>query len=400
MEQPAGTGTSGLFYLPVPCIETGWNGTGTHCRRPGSSWCTSKAESRVGRCRSSIVTGRLFCFIKKRGKQATPCECARILQQILPELKLSTMKRTFLTCFYFLTMAPLFATIIPISVTNNQFNPASVNVTVGDTVRYNFIGTFPHNATTVAEGPRAGVVPAGAANINSGPVSNVVPRSYDYKVTVPGNYRYYCTQHSPDGVAGMVGFIIASGPVPANLKNLNARFERNVTNVSWETLTEQNVDYFAVKRSFNGIEFNELTRVKATGNSTTLQSYQFTDKSISNSHTYIYYSLATVDRDGKQSLSPIVMVKNPVAVRKLITSLSPNPISKPGHLMLQFNADGVSKLYAAVYNAAGKKVLEDDMNGVLGLNNGHLHLGDIPAGIYNIVFTLGKLRETHRVVVK
>ena len=84
----------------------------------------------------------------------------------------------------------------------------------------------------------------------------------------------------------------------------------------------------------------------------------------------------------------------------LITSLSPNPVSKPGYLTIQFNAPGTGKLHATVYNAAGKLVVEDNINGVLGLNNGHLHLGDLPPGIYNIVFTLGKLRETHRVVMK
>ncbi len=412
------------------------------------------------------------------------------------------MKKFTLACWCFFMFTQLFATIVPISVTNNQFNPATVNVTVGDTVRYNFTGTFPHNATTVTTGPRAGVVPAGAADINSGPVSNVVPRSYEYKVTVAGNYRYYCMQHSPDGVTGMVGFLVASAPanvnaviqvavtsnqfspanftatvgdtvrfnfqqgfhnaistsggmvpagapdinsgapsgtnprtynykittagnyryycevhssdgltgmvgfftvnaiVPANLKGFNARYEKGVVDLSWQTLTEQNVDYFTVKRSFNGIEFTDLTKVKAAGNSTSLQTYQFTDDLIGKSNTYIYYSLATVDKDGKQRLSPIVMVKNTTAVKKLITSLSPNPVTKAAHLMIQFNAEKTGSMRVTVYNAAGKKVIQDDFSAFPGLNNGHLHMGDMPQGIYNIVFTLGNMTETHRVVVK
>lgn len=292
------------------------------------------------------------------------------------------------------------ATIWPVSVTNNQFTPATINVLVGDTVRYNFTGTFPHNATTVVAAPRAGSVPAGAPDINSGPVSNVVPRSYDYKVIVAGNYRYYCTQHSADGVNGMVGFIVASPPLPATLKSFTAQYDRATVAINWQTLTESNVAYFAINRSYNGREFTELTKVQAAGNSTTLQSYSFSDNNLSRENTYIYYSMATVDKDGKKSLSPIVQVHNLQALKKLMTSLSPNPVPKPGHLMLQFNADAAGKLKAEVYNAAGKKVLTDEMNAVTGLNNGHLHLGDMPPGIYNIVFSMGKMKETYRVVVE
>lgn len=408
------------------------------------------------------------------------------------------MKKFTLFCFALFLKMYLFATVVTVTVTNNQFSPAALNVIVGDTVRYNFIGTFPHNATTVVAGPRAGVVPAGAPDINSGPVSNVVPRTYDYKVTVAGNYRYYCMQHSPDGVTGMVGFITASAnavisvsvtnnqftpsnftasvgdtvrfsfqqgfhnaistqlgvvpagapdinsgdpsnqnpriynykittagnyryfcevhsgdgltgmvgfftanpALPANLKSFEARYDRGVVLTSWQTLTEQNVDYFTVKRSFNGIEFTDLGRVKAVGNSTTLQSYQFTDDRIGKDYTYIYYSLATVDKDGKQRLSPIIMVKNTVATKKLITSLSPNPVLKSNHLMIQFNAEASGSMRVTVYNAAGKKVIQDDFSAFRGLNNGHLHMGDMPTGIYNIVFTMGKQRESYRVVVK
>jgi plastocyanin len=308
------------------------------------------------------------------------------------------MKKFTLICLGSLIMSQLHATVITVFVTNNQFTPANFNCVVGDTVRYNCTEGF-HNVSTLVTASQSGVVPVGAPNIFSGIPLNVT-WGYDYVVLVPGDYRYYCQVHSFEGINGHVGRFTATTPLPAEMKNLDARFENKAVTVSWQTLTEQNVNYFSVRRSFNGADFSELGRVKAAGNSTALQSYRFTDDKTGNAGGYIYYSLATVDQDGKQSLSSIVRVKNKGIVKKIITSLSPNPVSKQGRLAVQFNADGAGRLYATVYNAAGKKVAANNLNSVTGLNNGHLDVGMLPPGIYNIVFTLGSQRETHRVVLQ
>lgn len=309
------------------------------------------------------------------------------------------MKKFTLICLSSLIISSLQATVITVFVTNNnQFTPANFNCLVGDTIRYNCTEGF-HNVSTLATAAQAGLVPVGALNIFSGAPLNIT-WGYDYVVLVPGDYRYYCQVHSFDGINGHVGRFTATVPLPAELKNFLARFDNKDVAVSWQTLTEQHVNYFAVQRSFNGTEFSELARVKATGNSTTLQSYRFTDDKTGNANPNIYYRLATVDQDGTQSLSPIVMVKNATAIKKLITSLSPNPVSKAGYLMVQFSMEGAGKLYTTVYNAAGKIVRQQNIHGMPGLNNRELHIGDLPSGIYNIVFTLGKQRETHRVVMK
>ena len=303
-----------------------------------------------------------------------------------------------LSAFLLMQLAGL-ATIRPVAVTNNQFTPANMNVVVGDTIQFNFQVGF-HNVLSSVVGSATGVVPTGAADLNSGTPSGTNPRTYQYKVTTIGQYRYYCQVHSADGVNGMVGFLTATAPLPANLKSFTARYSPGAVTTNWQTLTESNVAYFAINKSLNGKDFVELGRTPAAGNSTMLQDYTYTDTRITPENAYLYYSLATVDKDGKTSLSPIVQVRNTQAVKKLITSLSPNPVPKPGHLMLQFNADGTGKLLASVYNMDGKKVLSDEMNAITGLNNGHLHVGDLQPGIYNIVFSMGKLKETYRVVVE
>ncbi len=340
------------------------------------------------KCNEAYNLLRLFCVV--------------LVYKYLTPIKPSCMKKIFLICCSSLLMSQLFATVITVVVTSDGFTPANFNCIIGDTIRYDCSLGF-HNITSGIVGPRAGLVPLGASDIYSGlPINTNLSNAwtYDYKVLLPGDYRYYCQVHTFDGINGQVGKFTATMTFPAELRNFAARFDNKAVAVTWQTLTEQNVNYFAINRSFNGIDFKEVNRVKASGNSNALQSYRFADNGIGNTSSYIYYSLSTVDQDGKQSLSPIVMVKNPGAAVTLITSLSPNPVTKPGHLTIQFNAPGTSKLHATVYNATGKMVMEHDMNGVLGLNNGHLDVGDLPPGIYNIVFTMGKQRETHRVVMK
>ena len=85
---------------------------------------------------------------------------------------------------------------------------------------------------------------------------------------------------------------------------------------------------------------------------------------------------------------------------KLITNISPNPVSNPVHLMLQFNADNEGTMLVQLYNQAGGFVAQTEMAAYKGLNNGHFHLGDLTPGTYYIVCTLDGTKEKHTILVK
>ena len=69
-----------------------------------------------------------------------------------------------------------------------------------------------------------------------------------------------------------------------------------------------------------------------------------------------------------------------------------------GHLMLQFNADKKSVMIAKLVDIQGKVVLKTELSAEQGVNNGHIHLGDVPAGIYTLYLTLDGISESHRLV--
>ena len=113
---------------------------------------------------------------------------------------------------------------------------------------------------------------------------------------------------------------------------------------------------------------------------------------------YVYYQLQLVDKKGNSELSDIKMLTNPMQSPKLITGISPNPISSPGHLMLQFNADEDGKMLVQLYNSNGELIKQAEMSAVKGVNNGHFHLGDLDPGSYYLVCTLGDIKEKHAIL--
>jgi hypothetical protein len=170
--------------------------------------------------------------------------------------------------------------------------------------------------------------------------------------------------------------------------------------LAWVTASEQNTDHFEIMRSTNGIHFEKIATVPAKGNSSVLVNYSYTDNALPANVRYLYYSLAIVDKDGKRSLSDIKIFSNINGSTKLIVSLSPNPISRPGHLMLQFNSDKDNSMHVQLFDQSGKLVKQVDMSAVAGLNNGHFHIGEVAPGVYTIIFTMDDKKESYKIVVQ
>lgn len=300
------------------------------------------------------------------------------------------------------------ATIHNVSVANFQFTPANIlNVLVGDTIRWTYAVVAPSTTShTTTCNPATNNVLINGVPVNSLPASadpwdspmTTTSTTFDYIVKVAGTYNYSCRPHQEN--RGMVASFTASGALPVTMAGFSLSTANNKPGLNWKTLTEQNTDHFSVQRSYNGSDYTEIAKIPAAGNSTTERSYSYSDNTIDAKNKYAYYMIAIVDKDGKTQYTETKMFKNAAAINKLITSLSPNPINKSGHLMLQFNADKTGQMDVKVLNMEGKPVLQLNMYAVPGINNGHLHLGSLPAGTYNIIFRLDDVKETHRIIVK
>ncbi len=98
-----------------------------------------------------------------------------------------------------------FATTWNITVQNYTFSPSNVNCSVGDTIKWTWVGGT-HTTTSTS-------VPGGASSWNAN-INSSTP-TFSYKVTVAGTYNYQCNFHFS---MGMVGTINAS---PASINPVN-----------------------------------------------------------------------------------------------------------------------------------------------------------------------------------
>ena len=100
-------------------------------------------------------------------------------------------------------------------------------------------------------------------------------------------------------------------PLPIELTYFNAQSSGNSVLCRWETVTENNNDYFDIERSENASDFNPIGRVEGVGNSIQSIRYQFLDTNPLNGTSY--YRLKQVDINGEYQYSNIeaILIKKP-----------------------------------------------------------------------------------------
>jgi plastocyanin len=279
------------------------------------------------------------------------------------------------------------ATTWTILVSNFQFSPATVSANVGDTILWQW-SSGGHTTTSTS-------VPTGAATWDHPMTSSAT--TFKYVLTVKGTYQYWCTIHAPQ----MAGVLNVSAALPVTLSSFNASLSNgNSALINWSTASEQNTAFFSLQKSNDGSHFTQIAKLNAAGNSATQKTYSFTDNNMGSTSKYVYYMLGITDKNGHTEYSKILMLQNTKAHSGLILSMAPNPITLPGHLMLQFNADVAGSMLAKLYNNEGKLVTQTEMSAVPGVNNGHFHIENIPAGIYTIVFSLNGITETKKIIIE
>jgi len=292
------------------------------------------------------------------------------------------MKKVILLAFLIGCFTFAHANTIKINVVDFQFKAKTVNAKVGDTIIWIW-KTGIHTTTSTS-------VPLNAKTWNK-PIDSAHKR-FQYILKKAGTYKYQCNFHF---TLGMKGTIIVSAALAADLNNFSIDDGDKDPLLNWKTSSPDDVAYFSVQRSTDGDNFSEIAKVHPDFSN----QYKFLDNA-NTSSKYIYYQIEMVDTKGNKQLSEIKMFTRNAAANKLITSISPNPVSNPGHLMLQFNADKDGTLLVQLYNQSGGFITQTQMAAYKGLNNGHFHLGDLTPGTYYIVCTLGNTKEKHTIIVK
>lgn len=126
--------------------------------------------------------------------------------------------------------------------------------------------------------------------------------------------------------------------LPVELTSFQARPKVKSIDLQWVTASETNNDYFAVEKSTNGIDFEELTEIDGKGTTILESYYNWIDRSPNNGLNY--YRLLQVDFDGVKSYSNILAIEFKSDRDKI--QLYPNPVILEVNINLPENWKGES----------------------------------------------------------
>ena len=185
-------------------------------------------------------------------------------------------------------------------------------------------------------------------------------------------------------------------PLPVELLSLSAILcdKKNCTNISWQTATEQNCDYFATERSIDGKSWVEIGKVKGAGNSNTTRNYDFTDDELPLAAETIYYRLKQTDFNGQFEYY------GPIAVKLSSDNNWNLIIQNPATEVLQgtlFASESENSLIE-IYDLQGRIIHSEKMNVLKGSNLFNMSINNIGSGVYFISILNSKTKIQSRFI--
>ncbi len=160
--------------------------------------------------------------------------------------------------------------------------------------------------------------------------------------------------------------------------------------LEWSTATEKNNAYFEIQRSIDGIYFETIKIVSATGNAIEVQSYSCLDSEISEGEIY-YYKIKQVDADGQFSFSTTISID--LNGDEEVVHLYPNPASD--NIELKLSSGSIVSI--ALYDLLGRALIS--------INDIHTHsyklmISEMATGIYVLKINTDKNKSYQEKIYK
>lgn len=168
--------------------------------------------------------------------------------------------------------------------------------------------------------------------------------------------------------------------LPIKISSFTGVAQGNKVVLNWQTMYEQNSSHFVVQRSTDGIHFNDIANVTATGNSNEGNNYTYTDLPgpAVQMQRNVYYRLQVVDKQGKFIYTDILPLQLGKTDMQLL--LSPNPVRNILTVQTGEGLSGAASLL--ITDASGKPVYKQELKMQAGANSIPVNIALLPPGIY------------------
>lgn len=276
------------------------------------------------------------------------------MKHILPYL--------FFTVFFFNAQAQV---TYPIMVNNFSFTPANIVINQGDALQWTNVAGF-HNVN----GTQA-TFPTNPESFLSGAPAGT-PWVYTKTFGITGTYTYLCDVHG----INMSGTVTVNGPLPIELQYITVSVNKGICKIEWKTDKEENLSGFTIQKSFNALDFQDVTDIAANHIAST---YNYFDDM--GTHPFVYYRVKITDENNMVKYTPVRLAQNDIKITKNTLTLLPNPFVDHFHVSVQSvgNWTGV----VAIYDFTGKTLYKGQHRFTEGNNYIHLENSDVyPKGIY------------------
>jgi hypothetical protein len=181
--------------------------------------------------------------------------------------------------------------------------------------------------------------------------------------------------------------VTTGGPLPIQLTSFTGSYSNGLATLNWQTSQELNSDHFELFRSYDGVDFISVTKIKSAGTSNTIKNYSFQDHVSGGNH--VYYRLKQVDNDGKETFSAIVNLSMGVSTG---ADIFPNPFKNSFTVTMTSTKTSFATL--KIQNTAGQLVYSKNIN--LNKGNNSLVITNLPAslgsGIYYVTIVNDEIK--------
>lgn len=317
-----------------------------------SSWSVTVPNLYAG---NGINTGKLTIGIQESGKEEQVCD--------------TSVVKAFVNC-----SKPASASLTLTSCTKCTNNDPStlqsggtITYQVGDITNPAIIGNF-YSLRNQATGQSlsSGIW----ASSTSFPITtNALSTAGTYTIELVGSSVSSTEVCSNTGVAARSYTVL-----PITLLEFKGARAGNTNVLGWKTAREINASRFEVERSTDGITYNAIGTVPASGTAT---EYSFTDNQ---PQPVSYYRLKLVDIDRQFKYSKVILLReNGSSI--VLNAVRPNPFTSDVTVSLYLAQ--AQKVDLVVVDAAGRQVQQKNVAGAKGVNEIHLTgLTVLSKGIY------------------
>jgi len=182
--------------------------------------------------------------------------------------------------------------------------------------------------------------------------------------------------------------------LPIEMGSFEGKCENEEYTLTWQTVSESDVSHFVIERSINATNFAEIGKVEAVGNSTTTQTYTYTDTGISRQY---YYRLRVMEFSGKETLSRVEAVACLTGGFGVL-DVYPNPTDD--EVAITFEVMNREHVQIKLVDVLGRVVAEKTMSPDFGLNRTVIDMSNLASAMYFIVLDDGTQQSIEKVVKK